>query len=214
MMKAWYAVEPVVRAVREFFEDQWFDRSRRIRTSGNVSLQSAGITAAEHGDSEFYMPARPRHIREALRAMPPHDLSRFSYVDLGSGKGRTLFVAAEFPFRQITGVELSRSLNEQACANIPRFRSPKQRCDRIESLHGNASDFAFPETDLVLYLFNPFGRPTMQQVLSNLAQSLKRNPRHVVVILLWPRAADLVAAIPGMHLHRQTPVYQIFEAHP
>ncbi len=213
-MRAWYAVEPVVRAVREFFEDQWFDRSRRIRTSGNVSLASAGILAAQHRDSEFYMPARPRHIRQALRAVPRHDLSRFTYVDLGSGKGRTLFVAAEFPFRGITGVELSRSLHEQALANLRRFRLWKQRCRCLESIHANASDFAFPETDLVLYMFNPFGRSTMQQVLRHLSESLRNNPRHAIVILLWPRAGDLVAAVEGMHLRRETTVYQIFEANP
>jgi SAM-dependent methyltransferase len=214
--KARYRVEDIVRVIVEFFQDQWFDLTRNVRTSSNAPLLSAGVATEEIHDSEFYHPARPRHIRQALREMPVQDVSEFSYVDLGSGKGRTLFVAAELPFKQITGVEFSPLLHEQACANIRCFRpfeSPKRRRTNITSLHMNAKDFAFPEGKLVLYLFNPFGATTMRCVLRNLEASLQRHPRHVIIILLWPRCADQVAALQGMQLFRETRQYQIFEAH-
>ena len=203
----------IVRVTGEFFEDQWFDRSRNIRTSGDTSLQAAGIAPEDFQDSEFYVPARPRHIRQALHDMPVQDVTGFSFVDLGSGKGRTLFVAAELPFQQIIGVEFSRRLHEQACANIRTFRPRTQGCSRIVSLHKNAKDFTFPESNMVLYLFNPFGSETMQHVLNNLQASLNRHPSHVIVILLWPRCGDQFAAIDGMHLRRETRQYQIFEKH-
>lgn len=212
-MKACYYVERIIRAVVEFCEDQWFDLSRNVHTSGNVSLQTAGIPAQEFQDSEFYQPARPAHIRQALRETSVQDLSGFSYVDLGSGKGRTLFIAAEFPFKQITGVEFSRVLHEEACANVSCFRSWKRGCRDITTLHGNAKDFAFPESKMVLYLFNPFGSATMKHVLNNLETSLKRHPRHTIVVLLWPRCQDQVAEVDGMRLRRKTSQYQIFEAH-
>jgi SAM-dependent methyltransferase len=219
--KARYRVEDIIRAIVEFFQDQWFDLTRNVRTSTNAPLLSAGVAAEEIHDSECYQPARPRHIRQALRKMPIQDVSEFSYVDLGSGKGRSLFVAAELPFQQITGVEFSPLLHEQACANIRRFRpfgsrkfgSRKRRFRNITSLHMNAKDFAFPEGKLVLYLFNPFGSATMRCVLRNLEASLQQHPRHVIIILLWPRCADQVAALQGMRLLRETRQYQIFEAH-
>ncbi len=210
-MKVRYWAGDVVRGVAEFFEDQWFDRTRNVRTSGNLSLGDSGLAAS--GDSEWYQPARPAHIRRALRELSVRDLSGYSYVDLGSGKGRSLFVAAELPFRQITGVELSRRLHEVACANIGRFRYRTQGCTDLRSRNENASEFVFPEGKLVLYLFNPFGAGTMRQVLGNLETSLTRNPRHVVVVLLWPRCEDQVAAMEGMHLLRKRKEYQIFEAH-
>ncbi|MDQ2832552.1 MAG: class I SAM-dependent methyltransferase [Acidobacteriota bacterium] len=212
-MKARYHVERIFRTASEFFEDQWFDLSRNVRTSGNVSLQTAGVARDQHPDSEFYQPARPAHIRQALHEIPVQNVSDYSYIDLGSGKGRTLFIAAELPFRQITGVEFSRMLHDQTCENIRRFRHRKQGSSNIASLHRNAKDFVFPENRLVLYLFNPFGSETMQHVLNNLEASLKRNPRHVVILLLWPRCSDQVAAIEGMSLRRETRQYQIFEAH-
>ena len=213
-------VERIARAVSEFFEDQWFDRSRNVSTSSNVSLQAAGIVAENFEDSEYYQPARPAHIRRALHDMPVKDVSDLSYIDLGSGKGRTLFIAAELPFRQITGVEFSPLLHEKACANIRRFRpwKPwnhwKRGCRQIASLHQNAKDFVFPDGKMVLYLFNPFGSATMQHVIENLEASLKRHPRHVIVVLLWPRCGDQFAAVKGMHLRRQTRQYQIFEVNP
>lgn len=205
--------QDIVRAVREFFEDQWFDRTRNVRTSGNVSLHTAGIASDELRDSELYVPARPAHIRQALREMPVGDVSCYSYIDLGSGKGRTLFVAAEMPFGEILGVEFSHCLHERACANIRHLRLWRQRCSRIKSLHMNAKDFTFPNGPLVLYLFNPFGAATMQVVLDNLESSLKRHPRPLVIVLLWPRCGDMVARIEGMRLYRTTQHHQIFVAY-
>ncbi len=211
-------VQQIFRVLAEFFEDQWFDRSRNVRTSGDVSLLAAGIAAEQHPDSEYYMPARPAHIRKALRDMPVGDVSSFSYVDLGCGKGRSLFVAAELAFRQIIGVELTPVLYEQSHKNIRSFRfwprTSGRSSTQILSIHGNAKDFIFPEGNLVLYLFNPFGSSTMQHVLSNLDAARKLHPCHVLVILLWPKCGDQVAALEGMHLCCETKQYQIFEALP
>ncbi len=204
------AFEPAIRYVREFLDDLWFDRTRNVRTSGNVTLQAAGLRTDQHPDSELYQPARPGHIRQALRDVPADDLCEFTFVDLGSGKGRTLFVAAEFPFKQIVGVEFSSLLHEQALRNLRNFRSGRAACRNILALHGNAKDFVFPQGKLVLYLFNPFGRETMQHVLDHLAASLRQDPREVVIVLLWPRCEDQVAAIHGMRLTRRTREYQIF----
>ncbi len=203
-----------LRLIGEFFEDQWFDRTRNVQTSGDVPLLAAGYTPEQFADSEYYMPARPHHIRRALREMPVYDVSTYSYIDLGSGKGRSLFVAAELPFRQIVGVEFSPVLARQAERNMRRFRP--RRADRppIESLHQNARDFEFPVSNIVLYLFNPFGAETLQCVLDHLDAQRRQHPCIVVVILLWPQQSHLVAALEGMRLTTQKREYQIFEALP
>ncbi|HVG26697.1 MAG TPA: hypothetical protein VM865_03745 [Acidobacteriaceae bacterium] len=203
-------VGDVWRTVREFFQDQWFDRTRRVRTSGNVTLQTAGLAENQIGDSTMYQPARPAHIRQALRQIPGKDMSAYSYVDLGSGKGRTLFVAAELPFRQIIGVEFTEALHAQACANIRSFRR-RRSGGPIASLHLNAKEFVFPDGPIVLYMFNPFGAATMAEVLGNLERSLERAPRHVIVVLLWPKCEEQVARVPGMRLRHRTERLQIFE---
>ena len=173
-MKLRYRLEGYGRAVDEFFQDQWFDRTRHVRTAGNVSLRDAGIT--QEGDSRFHMPARPWQVRRALAAAPVATASEYTYVDLGSGKGRSLFVAAELPFREVIGVEFSRTLHERAAANVRSFRHRGRRCGPVRSVHADATDFAFPQTPLVVYLFNPFGATTTQRVLDNLEASLPTPP--------------------------------------
>jgi hypothetical protein len=45
-------------------------------------------------------------LRETLAALPiAYD--KFAFVDCGSGKGRTLLIASEFPFKFIIGVEFA-----------------------------------------------------------------------------------------------------------
>ena len=210
-MKLRYRLQGYVRAVHELFQDQWFDRTRHVRTAGNVPLARAGIT--EPADSLFYMPARPWQVRHAIRAAPVGPASDYTYVDLGSGKGRSLFVAAEWPFREVVGVEFSRPLHERAVANVGTFRHHGRRCGPIRSAHTNAVDFAFPAGPLVVYLFNPFGADTMRRVLDNLEASLREQPRHVVVVLLWPKCGDQVARVTGMRLVDQGPWHQVFQTH-
>ncbi len=206
-------LQTAARLTAEFFQDQWFDRTRNVRTSGEVSLRSAGADLAVAADSEAYQPARPAHIRQALRDLPVSDVSKFTYIDLGSGKGRTLFIAAEQLFHHIVGVELTPVLHAQACANVRRFRWQKGGCRRIDPVQQNATDFVFPAGKIVLYMFNPFGVATVRQVLQHLMQDLQQHPRHVVIVLFWPQWENEVATLPGMQLWRRTEAYCIYEAY-
>jgi SAM-dependent methyltransferase len=201
-----------LRAFGELLEDLWFDLSRNVQTSQNVSRELAGTGTERFGDSEGYEPARPRHIRRALLDISAKDVTGYSYIDLGSGKGRTLFVAAEFPFHDVTGVELSPTLHRRAFENVHRFRWRRRRCGPIVAVQADAKEFAFPDRKLVVYLFNPFGAATTKAVLANLNDSLRRNPRHAIVILLWPKYPELLAGVDSMRLRRATRVHQIFEA--
>lgn len=213
-MSQWrYWIGDRAREVKEFVEDEWFDRTRNIRTARNLSCEEAGIPIAQHADSESYQPARPHHIRKAIAATSVRDFAEYVYIDLGSGKGRTLFVAAEFPFREVIGVELSRRLHEEASGNTRSFRLTRRRSGPIVTLHADAKEFAFPDSKVVLYLFNPFGASTTAAVLRNLQESMSRCPRHVVIVLLWPRYSEMVARIEGMSLYAESNYYQIFEAH-
>ncbi|GAA3748274.1 class I SAM-dependent methyltransferase [Terriglobus aquaticus] len=200
------------RHARELVEDQWFDRTRHVHTSGDVPLRLAGIADAEKADSELYVPARPANIREALRAVPVRDLSEYTFIDFGSGKGRAIFVAAEMPFQRVIGVEFSARLHEQSSRNAQSYRFRGKTGSHVTPLHQNAMRFEFPQDPLVIYMFNPFGRATMQVVLDRLDASLQQHPRHVVVVLLWPRCGDQVAQVRGMQQVCATRRHEIFEA--
>jgi SAM-dependent methyltransferase len=128
-----------------------------------------------------YQPSGPELFHEILRAVPVK-IDGFTFIDLGSGKGRTLLMASDYPFRRIIGVELLEELDAIARENIARYRGENQKCFALESHAGDAREFQFPAEPTVLYLFNPFPEHVLRTVLSNLQGSLKASPREVAVI--------------------------------
>jgi hypothetical protein len=128
-----------------------------------------------------YQASEPELFREILAAVPVA-IEGFTFIDLGSGKGRTLLMASSYPFRRIIGVELLGELNAVAVQNITRYKSDEQKCFAIESHAGDARQFEFPAEPTVLYLFNPFPEHVLREVLENLRGALVRSPRRVYVI--------------------------------
>jgi predicted RNA methylase len=134
-------------------------------------------------------------IRETLNTIHPQP-NLFAFIDMGSGKGRALLVASEFPFAKIVGVEISRELSGIAEQNVRRCRSINQRCTTF-SLHcADAADYTFEPEPLVLFLSNPFGRESVRRVLANLEASLVASPREAYLIYINPRFDRLVRSAP------------------
>lgn len=132
-----------------------------------------------------YMPTEPalfHEILDKLLSVAPVDLQEFVFIDLGSGKGRTLLMASDYPFLKIIGVELLPSLHQSTQENIAAYKSENQKCFAVESVCGDACEYAFPEESLVLYLFNPLPEDGLVRVLQNLQASLEKNPRDAFVL--------------------------------
>ena len=89
-----------------------------------------------------YQPSEPALFREIIGSLPVTP-DGFTFIDLGSGKGRTLLMASSFPFRRIIGMELLEELNGIALQNIARYHSDEQRCFAIESHAGDARTSSF-----------------------------------------------------------------------
>jgi hypothetical protein len=74
----------------------------------------------------------------------------------------------------------------------------------------NVADYKFPIENLVVYFFNPFGRSVMETVLTHLDASIDEYPRDVIVVILTPEFAHLVAGTRHLHPYKQTPRYHIY----
>jgi hypothetical protein len=128
-----------------------------------------------------YQPSEPELFHRILRALPIEP-DGFTFIDLGSGKGRTLLMASDYPFRRIVGVELLAEFEAIAQRNIARYHGEQQKCSALESRQGDAREFVFPDGPIVLYLFNPFPEHVLREVLQNLRNSLSTSPRPAFVI--------------------------------
>lgn len=144
-----------------------------------------------------YYGISPSGFNQMMRALDL-DWQRFTFVDLGSGKGRALLLASRYPFRRIVGVEIAPELSEVATANIQRFAAPWRMCREIEAHTGDAAEFVYPAGPLVLFLYQPFLAPVLKRCVRNLAQSLAAERREVYVVYVNPVFEREMKNVPGL----------------
>jgi SAM-dependent methyltransferase len=162
-----------------------FDIAHNTDTSGLIRGEDLPTGCPNSLWSTAYYGISPTLLLHLLSSLNI-DHQRFTFLDLGSGKGRALLVAAGFPFRRILGIELSPQLNAIAAANIESFSASWQQCSNIDALIGDAAAIDYPSGPLVLYLYNPFLAPVLKRCLRNLTRSLSHEPREIHLIYINP----------------------------
>jgi len=141
--------------------------------------------------THFYTATTASLIYEILNSLSLPS-NTFAFVDMGSGKGRVLLIASEFPFAKIVGVELSHRLHRIAEENIKQYRPDSQQCTAFHLHCMNVVDYVFDQEPLVLFLADPFGRETVGRVVANLEASLSATPRDAFVVYIYPQFEDLL----------------------
>lgn len=164
-------------------EERNFDRRLGINTSG--THWPSDLPPKLRSKFYEYTPSPPAHFSCLLSSLLLN-LNDYIFVDIGSGKGKLLCVAAEFPFQRIIGIELSQGLHETATKNIAAYRSRTQKCSDIQSLCQDAGGYQFEDAKLILYFYNPFSEIVLFQVLENLKLSISKCPRDIVIIYYNP----------------------------
>lgn len=173
-----------------------FDRLNGTDTSGVVASSALPAEEAARVHAVCYAGSQPSVVRRALSSLPA--LSTLAFVDLGCGKGRALLVAAELPFRQIVGVELSEPLTRIARKNAAAMSKRHPRCSMIHVEAGDASTAEWPAGDLALFLYHPFGPELVAVVAARVARALEDPARSIFVVYYNPVAGDCFDACPGL----------------
>jgi SAM-dependent methyltransferase len=171
-------------------EDSEFDREWGVDTSGTLEPGRSEVVGPNWLYGGDYQGICASTLYEALS-----DLSiqceQFTFLDFGSGKGRAILTASRFPFRNVIGVEYSEHLNETARRNVSRFPKAEKKCKLIDVICADAATFPIPHGPLVIFLYNPFGRQVMGNVVNNVLTSFQRNPRRIIVLYFNAVFADV-----------------------
>jgi SAM-dependent methyltransferase len=195
---------------KQRYGDADYDWDYRVDTTAATVSWRSRLIGLFHSP---YQPTEPELFRQMLGCMDV-DFRGFTFIDIGSGKGRALLMAADFPFHGVLGVELLPELHRIAQANMNRYASPSQQCFSVQSVCADAREFAFPPQALLLYLFNPLPEPGLRRLLENLQQSLRENPRPMYLLYHNPLLEHVLAAnsmlkkVHGTHqfsLYRENP---------
>lgn len=202
----WWRFSPA--QILEKYAAHSFDRRHGTDTCTFADLDTLGIDSTNKRHGERYQPSPVYSLRRLLRRLDIR-YPDFSFIDFGSGKGRTLLIAGELPFKQVIGVEFGAELHVQAERNIACY-GPRA-AQQVTAVHADATQFVLPPDDLVLYFFNPFNQPVLAQVLANVNASLKATPRKVILVYLYLPNADWLKQLDGFRVREQWHHYLIAE---
>lgn len=197
---------------RQRYGDAGFDWDYRVNTT------SAALGWRNRLLGIFHSPYQPtestlfHEMLDALREQAHCDFHDFVFIDLGSGKGRTLLMASDYPFRSIFGVELLPALHQTARNNLANYKSESQRCFALEAICADATQFIFPAEPTVLYLFNPFPEAGLRHMIANLEQSLRAHPRTVYVLYHNPVLEPVLNETPALTRIGGTHQYLIYRS--
>jgi hypothetical protein len=174
------ARRPIAAAWREFADrlpgeqliNEAFDQRHGTDTATEIALAETGVSAenAINGNG-IYRPLWEHEFRAALAALKM-EFEGFTFVDIGSGKGKVLMMAADYPFDRIVGVEYSSVLHAIAQRNLEIFHSPRQHCTDLNSVHADACNYRLPPGPLVCLIFNSFSPSTLQKFVRNVEDDL------------------------------------------
>jgi hypothetical protein len=181
-----------VSTLRTKLSARWYDWRFRVKTCGDEDPRELKVLGENVSHAVAYIPTTFRTGRRMLRDLPIPDVSGHTFIDMGSGKGRMLLLAAELPFRRIIGVEFASDLDAVARRNVKTYRNPRQACFQIEPVNMDATQFEFPPEPSLIYFFYPFDQFVMEPVIRNLNRSLEEHPRDLIVLYRNPVLSEVV----------------------
>jgi SAM-dependent methyltransferase len=147
-------------------------------------------------------PVAVRTIRSILNALEDQ-IRGFEFVDIGSGKGRAILIASEFPFQKIVGIERAHDLADAARQNLRAYRNAARRCADVDIREMDARDYAIPEGDCVLFLHDPAGRKLLAAFAGKIRAACAARRHRLYVVYVSPRHSSVFDDIPC--LSRITP---------
>ena len=173
-----------------------FDQKYGTDTSGYLGPEDLVHGRANDALNHGYSAIAPSVFRETCRRWRetlPGASSRieaYSFVDVGSGKGRALLLAAELPFRKIIGVEIDTELARTAERNIMRWSRAARRKINIRVVREDTEKVLRPRSPLRAYLYKPSARSLVAQLAEKLAAAAASGSGLVDLLYVNPTCTD------------------------
>jgi hypothetical protein len=173
-------------AVKDGFTLHPFDREFGVRTSGLIAGRHLPSGHSHDRHNTAYYGVSPSIFRAMVarwrRSQPIAPINEFSLIDVGAGMGRAVLLGAEYPFRQVVGVELNPTLARIAQKNLVRWRAAGRARAPMRMVCADAVEFSFPAGPCLAFLFNPFAAPVMRRLLKAWRKSFAGRPGQLDLI--------------------------------
>lgn len=159
-----------------------------INTTGADELKKMESAGIDISHATVYMPANYPLLETIFNFIPATDKKHF--LDIGSGKGRALAVAAFNGYNKVTGIDFSKKLCMDAMLNLQLIKRQFTSFD-FSIINKDATNVEIPADVDYIFLFNPFDVVIMSAVVFNIMESLHNYPRTLQIAYANPLYKDL-----------------------
>lgn len=146
-----------------------------------LGINTASFKRSESTEYFHYQGASYLMLLKIFRDLEPQT-KHFQFIDIGSGKGRAVFVAEYCGFSNLTGIELDPELVDLANNNKLLYQL-RDKKSSIHFSHSNALLYPFKNEDSLYFLFNPFSEEVLKKVLENI---LNTNRSEIWIVYMNP----------------------------
>ena len=173
-----------VKIIRAHADDALFELRYGVRTGRMVGLGDLEVVGDNKDQGYYYQAVQVSVFRSVFDSFQiPAD---GVFVDYGSGKGRAVMLSIEYGFHRAVGIEFARDLCREAEHNLDKFRARTSGHFEARVLNGDAACYQVHDDDCVFFLYDPFGKKVLEQVLCNIRLSLQSKPRLIHVVYGYP----------------------------
>jgi hypothetical protein len=163
-----------------------FDSKFGTDTSETALVKDSHPVGMNVKNASAYAPTMTHQFIEMMNSLEI-DYDQFSFIDLGSGKGRVLFLAANYAFKKIIGVEFCQDLHNIALNNVDILvKQSNVKNGRFECSLMDATQYAYPSGNLFVYLFNPFDEKVFSIIMDNIKKASEDEKRKIIIASYHP----------------------------
>jgi SAM-dependent methyltransferase len=190
-----------------------FDVEHGVRTTAYIEGSQLAIGHAHDLYNTAYYGSAPSMVtaaiecwRQQLTSADP-SIEEWTFIDIGAGLGRAVMIASLYPFQQGIGVEMNPDLVKQARDNLAIWKRTPRACSQIDVTAADATEFLWPRSPLVIYMFNPFEKPVMERLLLSLDNALNKGSGPIHILYMHPVESAVFDVHPSAQLLAATECY-------
>jgi len=169
----------IILNLNEQFYKYKFKKLGIANYEGNLNKEMLN-TLSTNKDSKINQASPFFELKQAF-AIVGIQYSEICLLDIGCGYGKVLNFGMMLNFNKVIGIDLDASATEKALENCKQMQSAGYNTF-FEVLKTDATKFLIPDGINIIYLFNPFGKITMEYVVENILQYQQINTKVFYVI--------------------------------
>ncbi|ADW69801.1 class I SAM-dependent methyltransferase [Granulicella tundricola] len=149
-----------------------FDRVHHTDTGGLIERTQLITGHANDAHVTAYYGIAPSILDAVIDlwqgTRPKYPIDRYTFVDIGAGKGRAVMTASLHPFFEAVGIELNPTLASIARTNLQTFPNYANPLAPTRLIEGDALAANLPLTPTLAFMFHPFEAPVLRKLIGKI----------------------------------------------